>query len=46
MSPQLHPRRPRRYEATLQCMPIFQHLTPEQLAAVADCVTVEHCEVG
>ncbi|GAB4822236.1 hypothetical protein N2152v2_009282 [Parachlorella kessleri] len=35
-----------RYEATLRSMEIFQHLSQEQLAAVADCLTVELYEAG
>lgn len=35
-----------RYEATLHSMDIFKHLTHEQLAAIADCLTVEQYEVG
>ena len=38
--------RRQRYEATLRGMPIFRHLSQEQLAAVADCLRQEVFEVG
>ena len=34
------------YEVTLRDMPIFRHLSQEQLAAVADCLHQEVFEVG
>jgi hypothetical protein len=38
--------RRQRYEATLRDMPIFRHLSQQQLAAVADCLHQEVFEVG
>jgi hypothetical protein len=37
--------RRQRHEAALSSMPILQHLTPSQLAAVADCLHQETFEV-
>lgn len=37
--------RRQRHEATLKAMPVFQHLSHEQLAAIADCLSPETYQV-